>query len=345
MLMTIAIPTFNRASYLQDTLARLIEQVTQNMVQPIEILVADNASTDDTYEICQKYAYKYSNFVRYIRHKQNIGFDKNLESLFQEALGKYVLIIGDDDYPLEGALRTLLNLLVSDKKAPSLTYSYHHLIDNETGEPVVLQEKFFIRPKDMLDEIINYPTGVEKMRHVDATLNGGLTGTMFLRSAWLECDRNSYIGTNFLHLAVAYQIAARQTICIIYRPLFVVRISKSHRWPKNGELYFGYYKAGRPLIDLYPSDIVAKRRKQDWVLRRAIVSYIASAPNDTNLVRVIRDSLDKNRLSYWMIDLPLLAVPSKVIAFIVAKAKNLQQKKIFYKYGKKTKTISSNSNF
>ena len=326
MLLTISIPTFNRAGYLGETLARLIAQVPENRLSEVEILVADNASDDGTEEMCANYATKHDGLLRYIRHPQNLGFDRNLDSLFQKAQGRYVLLVGDDDYPLDGALETLLELIASEKGAPVLTYSYHRLIDNETDASVDLEEEIFRPPQGRVEEVVVYSSGVELLRLVNAPLNAGLTGTLFLRAAWLASDRNSYMGTNFLHLAVGYQVAARHPICIVYRPLFVVRVSGNHRWPTNGELYFGLLKAGRPLVELYPTDIIARRRQKDWAVSRAIATYRCAAPQDKRLVQVMRDSLDKIRLGYWLLDLPLLLLPSFMYQF----AGCLKRKRIWF---------------
>jgi glycosyltransferase involved in cell wall biosynthesis len=256
--------------------------------------------------------------VRYVRHQQNQGYDRNLDSLFANALGQYVLLVGDDDYPLPGALDCLWAILHPDNgESPGLVYCYHELIDGVTGEQRELKEDFFRPPNGIAGGPKFFKSGVDLLRQIDAPLNGGLTGTVFQRAAWLAADRERFIGTNFLQLAVAYQVAARHAVCVDYRPLFVVRVYGNHRWPANGELYFGLLKAGRPLLENYPADIAARfRRRNDWAVRRAIASYRSAAPTDRQLVRIIRDSLDKDRLGYWLIDLPLLAGPGQMFSLV-----------------------------
>lgn len=319
VLLTIAIPTFNRAAYLGNTLEHLIDQLPFGSDRQIEVLISDNGSGDGTEALCHEYMHRHPLVVRYVRHDKNLGFDRNLDSLFVNARGQYVLLVGDDDYPLPGALNFFWKIInLTAREIPSLVYSYHELVDDVTGMPLDLKEKVFQRPAGMNADLACYKSGVELLRLVGAPLNGGLTGTAFLRSAWLASDRESYIGTNFLQLAVAYQVALRNPVCIVYKPQFVVRMNGDHHWPVNGELYFGLLKAGRPLAQLYPHDIVTQlRRNEDWRVRRAIVSYRGAAPEDLRLTRVILDSLDKTGFGYWLFDLPLLMLPGRIFSLLL----------------------------
>ena len=71
-LVTIGIPTFNRGSLLADTLQSAIEQDYPN----IEIIISDNASSDQTENICTRLQQKHSN-INYIRHDFNMGATNN----------------------------------------------------------------------------------------------------------------------------------------------------------------------------------------------------------------------------------------------------------------------------
>jgi glycosyltransferase involved in cell wall biosynthesis len=90
-LITIAIPTYNRAaSYLRETLDSALGQSYQNL----EILVSDNCSTDNTEEMVRSYR---DPRIRYIRQQSNIGMLKNENFCVQAARGKYFQLLCDDD--------------------------------------------------------------------------------------------------------------------------------------------------------------------------------------------------------------------------------------------------------
>jgi glycosyltransferase involved in cell wall biosynthesis len=108
-LLTVAIPTFNRAPFLETCLANLVPQAAGHG-DAVEILVLDNASTDQTAEVVERYAARCP-VLRAMRHPENLGSDRNIAACFQRARGRYVLVLGDDDVLLPGALARVLPLL------------------------------------------------------------------------------------------------------------------------------------------------------------------------------------------------------------------------------------------
>lgn len=58
-LLSICIPTYNRSTYLEEALCNIINDTSFS--DDIEIIISDNASTDNTQEIVSKYIKHYSN--------------------------------------------------------------------------------------------------------------------------------------------------------------------------------------------------------------------------------------------------------------------------------------------
>lgn len=108
-LLTIAIPTFNRANYLELCLSQLSPQL-YGCEAEVELIISDNCSTDETQEVVSKFLTKHSN-LRYIRNIENIGPDENFIQCFREADSKYVLLFGDDDVFHDNALSYLLDVI------------------------------------------------------------------------------------------------------------------------------------------------------------------------------------------------------------------------------------------
>jgi abequosyltransferase len=118
-ILTIAIPTYNRAVYLRRCLDTLIPQIKD--LGKIEILVFDNASTDDTEEICKTYTSL--PYFKYFRSITNIGPDHNISQAYYRASGKYVHVFGDDDVFLPGYIDFILpKLEVNDYGCVFLDY-------------------------------------------------------------------------------------------------------------------------------------------------------------------------------------------------------------------------------
>ncbi|MCC7384156.1 MAG: glycosyltransferase family 2 protein [Deltaproteobacteria bacterium] len=97
--LSICLPTYNRASFLRGALESICTQATDDL----EIVVSDNASTDDTPGVVADFARRYP-FVRGHRHEANLGFDRNFKSLVELAKGAYCWTLGDDDWLEPGAL-------------------------------------------------------------------------------------------------------------------------------------------------------------------------------------------------------------------------------------------------
>ncbi|NOX26531.1 MAG: glycosyltransferase family 2 protein, partial [Deltaproteobacteria bacterium] len=109
-ILTIAIPTWNRAAYLRMNLRQLASQCIGAMADDIEILISDNCSDDETGQVVASFD-KRDFPIRYIRNHKNIGSDCNIAQCFNEASGKYVMVLGDDDLLVDGAVEFFLRLL------------------------------------------------------------------------------------------------------------------------------------------------------------------------------------------------------------------------------------------
>lgn len=113
-LLTIAIPTFNRAGYLELNLQRLVDECKGIAAGVVEVIVSDNHSTDDTPGVVAR-ASERGLAIRYIRNTIDVGSDANIAQCFNEARGQYVQIMGDDDMYVRGRLAYLVERLKQDE--------------------------------------------------------------------------------------------------------------------------------------------------------------------------------------------------------------------------------------
>ena len=108
-ILTIGIPTYNRAEYLDRCLNEVLSQA-EGYSELIEIQVSDNASIDNTEAVIDKYislGYK----IDYVKHKESVGMDGNFFSLYQRCFTKYMWMLSDDDFLLPNSLHKIMNLL------------------------------------------------------------------------------------------------------------------------------------------------------------------------------------------------------------------------------------------
>ena len=110
-LLTICIVTFNRAAFLEVLLSSILVNfnILETSSVEVDILVSDNASTDTTPDIVERYMKLLP--LTYNRNETNLGFDGNLMVATRMATGKYIWLMGDDDALIDGSLKYLVRFL------------------------------------------------------------------------------------------------------------------------------------------------------------------------------------------------------------------------------------------
>ena len=184
-ILTIAIPTWNRASILDTLLKEIQIQRKQIKHANIELLVCDNYSSDDTADIVA--SHQISDFnIRYVRHIKNLGSDMNIASCHNLAHGDYVWILSDDDMPIKETLSSIIPIL-------------------NAGELGLLYLKAYGFSDDMIAE---YPKslsqGMRVVSHFDDFLNlvgANLTlisAIIYKKILIADIDAKNYCGNNLV---------------------------------------------------------------------------------------------------------------------------------------------------
>jgi abequosyltransferase len=132
-LLTIAIPTYNRSSDLAQLLGILLPQLEGR--PEVELLISDNASTDDTSAVVHRFLQQFQS-IRYNRHPENIGPDANFLFCFNMARGRYFWLCGDDDIILPGVIEELLSHITAADfdviYATSYGFRYDYLAERQS---------------------------------------------------------------------------------------------------------------------------------------------------------------------------------------------------------------------
>ena len=101
-LLSVIIPAYNYGRFLKQTISSVLDQGYED----IEILVLDNASTDDTTKVLRSFAAEPR--VRYLRNARNVGPSYNVLNGIQIAQGRYLSLLMADDYYNPGYLSSLM---------------------------------------------------------------------------------------------------------------------------------------------------------------------------------------------------------------------------------------------
>jgi glycosyltransferase involved in cell wall biosynthesis len=107
-LLSVCIPTYNRASSLRNLFTTLVP-VKQRFGDEIEFCVSNNASPDDTRAVIEEFAAPLE--LRVVHQSRNIGGTLNIIEVAQLARGRWGMFLGDDDELLIDAVADLLQFL------------------------------------------------------------------------------------------------------------------------------------------------------------------------------------------------------------------------------------------
>lgn len=113
-LLTIAIPTYNRAKYLDLCLSKISEEISalnNDNREAVKVYISNNASTDDTEEIVHKFQKIIPVKFEYVTNQENIGGECNVIQCYLAANTPYIWVLGDDDVILPLGLQRVLDVL------------------------------------------------------------------------------------------------------------------------------------------------------------------------------------------------------------------------------------------
>lgn len=126
-LVSIGMPVYNGERFIQQALDSLLDQDYDNF----ELIISDNASTDQTPEICQEYVVK-DKRVRFYRNDTNLGAITNFDRVLALSSGKYFMWAGSHDLWHPTFVSRCVSILEMDNDV-CLAYSRTMLIDqNDT---------------------------------------------------------------------------------------------------------------------------------------------------------------------------------------------------------------------
>ena len=129
-ILSVCIPTYNRAEYLSETLDHAIIAIAGNWGK-VELLISDNASNDNTSEVVTEYQKIYP-MIRYHRNLQNMN-DENFLIASNLAKGKYVWLLGDNRVLLKDSIDRIIDELDKGWNVAIVNYS---LYSNNEGRIV-----------------------------------------------------------------------------------------------------------------------------------------------------------------------------------------------------------------
>ena len=202
MKLSFCIPTYNRCKFLKKNLDIIIGQIRELSVEKdVEILINDNASPDQTEELCQDYIKRNPDIhIEYNKNERNEGPDWNFIKAMHLAHGEYSILFGDDDFLITGSLKKYFDLM--EQKDISIFYSNRINVNaegNVLGEQIFLdipgESKVFDFSNE--DSIRSFFYGVRSLGGIMTFISSVMYKTSILRKFPFN---ESIIGSNYAFL-------------------------------------------------------------------------------------------------------------------------------------------------
>lgn len=153
---SVIVLTYNQETTIAKTLDSILEQKD---APSFEIIIGDDCSVDTTGDICQEYATKHPDIIRYFRREPNVGLNINYYKCLADCKGKYIADCAGDDYWIDPyKLRKQYDLLEGDS---SISLVHAAWSSNENIESAVkLSDKPLVwQPGEAVADILAHDPG------------------------------------------------------------------------------------------------------------------------------------------------------------------------------------------
>lgn len=132
-LVSIIIPVYNREKYINEAILSAVNQTYQN----IEIIIGDNKSTDNTWNLIKDWSYK-DERIKVFQNEKNIGPVLNWYECFKRANGEYIKILWSDDWMDKDFITKSLSIF--DKETAFILSN--HFIINEEDKKILFKSNY-----------------------------------------------------------------------------------------------------------------------------------------------------------------------------------------------------------
>lgn len=145
-LISIIIPAYN----CRDTIEETLDSVLKQSLQDFEVIIIDDDSNDDTYNMISDYILDYPNFSLY-KNRNNLGVAETRNKGFDLAQGEYIALLDADDVWLPTKLQKQYELFESSNC--DVVYTSYKMFQNDDS---TIQKQYitktFVTYEDMLKE-------------------------------------------------------------------------------------------------------------------------------------------------------------------------------------------------
>ncbi|MBU0504076.1 MAG: glycosyltransferase [Candidatus Omnitrophota bacterium] len=308
--LNIAIPAYNGASWIGETLGSILRQGFQDY----EVIISDDNSTDNTIEIVEGLKDKR---IRVFKNEKNVGYGNNLKIIRKLVKDADILfLMGQDDILLKDALLKTYNTFIKDEEIGALTRPYYWF-DHDFRKPVravtpLNQER---------DEVVSIFDGGKTVRKIFESL-GQLSGLAY-RQKYIEIDFNEEIFPS--HIYPFASIARTKKIMFLKDYTVGVRIASSQTRFKTSIYEISPTQSWIRMLDnVYPEDkyrIPREAVKSQMATHYEGLVQLKTSSSFRNLIREIGVMIKLRpanllNLRFWLISGLTVLVPARLLRWM-----------------------------
>lgn len=131
---SVILVTYNHEEYIKEAIESVLSQDT---IYEMELIIADDCSTDSTVEIIKSYEDKTNIKFKYLDNKVNLGITKNYQRAFESAKADYVAILEGDDYWTDDKkIQKHVDFLRNHKEC-SMSFNRYVVFNKEKGDFII----------------------------------------------------------------------------------------------------------------------------------------------------------------------------------------------------------------
>lgn len=274
MLISVIIPIYNTADYLERCIDSIINQTYKNL----EIVLVDDGSTDGSGEICDKYASSDSRVC--VLHKANGGLVSSRKAGLKLAKGEYISYIDSDDYLELNAYEELYNNYLQPYFPDFIDcFFYKEYSGVISVRKVNFKEGFYSKKQitESLEDLIN--VNPPFLYAIHSSLCSKIIKKSLLDIYQYKVDENLMLGEDF---AVSFQLLINaNTLCISHTPYYHYCVrEKSMTYDTDSSKYDIYVDLNKFAIScLKDSEYIFHR----YYFQRAfdlLLDYFTSVPDE-----------------------------------------------------------------
>lgn len=226
-LLSICIPTYNRADYLAENITVIAQQLGEHK-DSVEFVISDNGSKDNTKETILHLKSSYNLNLTYYFQENPLDFEDNFDFVVDKSHGTYVYLMGDDDIVSPDFISIIIRLF-------NKGYQVIHFNKLE-GDARCSNNKLFHRDFTELERKFTAPDFIKNL----LWRPNFMSSIIFSKKVWEEgfCEElRSMYGYRFL--GRIYNGALKQDVscCYYYMPLLLMR-NPQRAWSLNYPLYW-----------------------------------------------------------------------------------------------------------